>query len=152
MMKKISLIIDWIMISIFLVIVILCVSMVLLRYIFSMSLIGGSELNRFLFIYSSCLGAAVLIGRNEHIKVDFVLNLMPNAIKKIILIINNLIIIILHSCLIYLSINWINKTGTILSDFFRVPMKYIQIGLPISFILAIFYAFNNIFDIISRKE
>lgn len=152
MQEKISLIIDWIMTSMFSIIVVLTIALTLLRYLFGTSLIGGSELLRYLFVYSTCLGAGVLLGRDEHVGIKVVLNLMPNVIKKIILIINNFIIIILHGYLIYLSISWIDKLGMNLSYFFRIPMKYIQIGLPISFILVIFYALNNIFKIISVKD
>ena len=121
MKEKISSCIDWLMTLIYSVIIILTIAMVLLRYLFGTSLIGGSELNRFLFVYSNCLGTGVLLERNEHIKIGIVLNLMPNIIKKIILIINNLIIIILHGYLLYLTIDWIDKTGMNLSDFFMIP-------------------------------
>lgn len=150
MKEKISFIIDLIMTSIFVVIVVLTITMTLLRYLFGTSLIGGSELLRYLFIYASCLGAGVLLGRDEHIGINVVLNLMPKIIKEFILMLNNLIIAISHCYLLYLSIFWIEKLGMNLSYFFRIPMKYIQIGLPISFILVIFFALNNIINILLR--
>lgn len=152
MKEKISSCIDWLMTLIYSVIIILTITMVLLRYLFGTSLIGGSELSRFLFVFSNCLGTGVLLERNEHIKVDIVLNLMPNIIKKIILIINSLIIVMLHGYLLYLTIDWMEKTGMNLSDFFRIPMKYVQICLPIGFVLVIFYALNNVFNIILNRK
>jgi TRAP-type transport system small permease protein len=152
MKEKLSFIIDCIMTFIFGVIVVLTITMTLLRYLFGTSLIGGSELLRYLFIYSTCLGAGVLLGRDEHVGIKVVINLMPDLVKKLINVFNNLIIIILHGYLIYLSISWISKLGMNLSYFFRIPMKYIQIGLPISFILVIFYALNNIYQITFIKD
>jgi len=150
--EKLLKLIDWILILFYLIIVIFVIGMALLRYLFSMGLMGGSEINRFLFIFTSCLGTGVLLRRNEHIKLDVVLNLMSIKMRKLIIISNNLIIAILHSYLIYLSINWINKTGMVSSDFFRFPIKYVQIGLPIGFLLVIFFALSNVFDIILNRR
>lgn len=152
MEEKLLKLIDWILTLTYLIIIIFVIGMALLRYLFSIGLMGGSELSRFLFIFTSCLGAGILLRRGEHIRLDIVLNLMPIKVRKLIIISNNLIIAILNSYLIYLSIDWINKTGMVKSEFFRFPMKYIQIGLPIGFLLVIFFALSNAFDIILNRR
>ena len=105
MKDKISSFIDWLMISFYSFIMIVIIAMTLLRYLFGMSIPGGSELSRFLFIFTSCLGNAVLIERNEHVEFNLILNMIPNTIKKVILIIDKLLIVVMHCFLIYLCIN-----------------------------------------------
>lgn len=148
MEEKLLKLIDWILVLIYLIIIIFTIGMALLRYLFNIGLMGGSELCRFLFIFTSCLGAGIILRRDEHVKLDIVLNLMPITVRKLIIISNYLIIAILNSYLIYLSINWINKTGMVKSELFRFSMKYIQIALPIGFLLVIVFALSNVFDII----
>jgi len=152
MEEKLLKLIDWILVLIYLIIIIFTIGMALLRYLFNIGLMGGSELCRFLFIFTSCLGAGIILRRDEHVKLDIVLNLMPITVRKLIIISNYLIIAILNSYLIYLSINWINKTGMVKSELFRFSMKYIQIALPIGFLLVIVFALSNVFDIILSRS
>ena len=58
------------------------ISLVILRYIFNSGIYGGNELISYLFVYTTALGAAVSIGRDEHIKITVFVNLMPEKDRK----------------------------------------------------------------------
>lgn len=146
MEKKLLNFLDWVMITAFSAIIVLVTGMALLRYIFQAGMLGGAELGRFLYIFTSSIGAGILLRRNEHIGLDMVIDLFPAMVKKIIIILNNLIIAIANAFLIYLSVSWIEKTGMTKNEVFRFPMKYIQIFLPIGFLLVVFFSIFNVYD------
>jgi TRAP-type transport system small permease protein len=144
--------IDWVMVLDFSIIIILVTSLALLRYLFKVGFIGGSEMGRYLYIFASCLGMGILLRRDEHVKIDIVINLMPTIVRKLIIILNNLIITILNSYLIYLSISWIRQTGMVKSEIFDFPIKHIQVFLPTGFSLVVFFALCNVFDTIYGRR
>ena len=52
-------------------IVLLVMTLVILRYGFNSTIIGANEFVVILFIFSSAIGAAVVIGKKEHIAITF---------------------------------------------------------------------------------
>ena len=51
--------------------------MVFLRYALNQSITGANEIVTILFIYTTAIGAAVSIGKNEHIGIDVFVNISP---------------------------------------------------------------------------
>ena len=51
---------------------------------FNQSITGANEIVTILFIYTTALGAAISIGRNEHIGIDFFVSLLPKKFYKTI--------------------------------------------------------------------
>jgi len=126
--------------------VVIIILLVLLRYGFGTTITGGYEILRFSFIYTTFLGAAVLLGHKGHIGMEIVVKRMPDWCRRTIDIVGHLLIFGFHIYLIVLSIRWISSTGGIPSTELRVPMKFIQISLPIGCSLAALYSVNIIIE------
>ena len=60
---------EWVITLCFFIILMLTIILVVLRYGFNESIIGGNELMEYLFIYTTAIGAAVALRRREHIKI-----------------------------------------------------------------------------------
>ena len=67
-------ILDGVITFFFSVIFMLTVLLVVLRYVFNTSIIGGNEAMEYLFIYTTAIGAAAALGRRDHIKITYFVN------------------------------------------------------------------------------
>lgn len=131
----------------FLSIVILVVTLVFLRYGFNATIIGANEFVVILFIYTSVIGSAIVIEKKEHIAITYFIDKLSPAKRKIIDVINYLLIIFFNLVMIYYSFNWINVTGNYLTAILQIEQIFAQIIVPIGCGITILYCFYHIISI-----
>ena len=130
---------------------------VILRYAFNSSIPASHEALRYAFIYTTFLGAAVLLGSNDHIAIHLATRKLPLLAQRVVASIGNLLVVALHVYLLIVSLEWIRVTGGNISEELKIPLRYVQIALPIGCGLAALYALNSAFDALfdrnwGRKE
>ncbi|UCE06834.1 MAG: TRAP transporter small permease [bacterium] len=133
-------------------ILILVTTLVILRYAFNTTIIGGNEFIVILFIYTSALGAAVIIGKKEHIAITWFIDKLLGSARKVIDIINFLLIGFINGVMILYSIHWISKTGGYLTAVLGIPQIYAQIIVPIGCAVAILYCVYHIVLIVKPEK
>jgi TRAP-type transport system small permease protein len=124
----------------FLVITVATVVLVILRYFFSTTIVGGQEFVVFCFIYTTAIGATVLLAKSEHIAITVVLNLLPPRYRRWLRRTNHLLVALLNGVLVALSIPWIQSVGQFPSPVLRIPQGIVLLGLPIGCGLVALYA------------
>ncbi|UCH09043.1 MAG: TRAP transporter small permease [Fidelibacterota bacterium] len=145
-------ILEGIIVLCFVGIFILIVALVILRYGFNATIIGGNELVVILFIYTSALGAAIIVGKKEHIAITWFVDKLPGTARKAVDIINFLSIAFLNTVMIIFSFHWINTTGNYLTAVLRIPQLYAQIIVPIGCGVAVLYCLYRILLIVHPRE
>lgn len=151
--KALTMFLEGIITVFFFVMLILVILLVILRYVFSATIIGGNEALQFLFIYTSAFGAAVAVGKRQHIKISVLLQQLPIQTQKIIDVLNHILIMILNGYLIALSITWISSVGYFQSPVLRIPRGVVQVSIPIGCGLLILYGICNIIaDFLSTNK
>lgn len=128
----------------FFIILATTLALVTLRYVFNTSIKGGYELTGFLFIYTTAIGAAVSLGRREHIKIDFFVNKLRGGARRAADVVVQLLVAGLNLLMLYLSLPWIRTVGSFESPVLRVPNWAVQIAIPIGTALAILFCVVNI--------
>ena len=136
----------------FFCIVILVIALVFLRYGFNTTIVGGNELVVILFMYTSAIGAAVIVGKKEHIAITYFIDKLHPQLNRLINIFNFLMIAFLNGVMIKYSIPWISKTGGYLTAVLGIPRVYLQIVVPISCGFAIFYCLVQIILLLNPKK
>ena len=136
----------------FFVMFFLTVLLVTLRYVFNTTIIGGDEATQFLFIYTTAIGAAISIGKKQHIKISVLLERLPLGGQRIVNILNSVLIILLHGYLLWLSIEWISSVGYFESPMLQIPQGIVQICIPISCVFIILYSLRHIASELLRAE
>lgn len=131
---------------------VLIILLVILRYFFNSSVPGGNEMLRFAFMYTTFLGAAVLLGRDEHIAIHLATKRLPPPARRAVAAFGNLAIVALHAYLMVLSFRWIGVSGGNMAEELKFPLRYIQIALPIGCGLAALYALNNALDALFDRD
>jgi len=127
-------------------IAVLVMVLVIMRYFFNSSIPGGNEALRFAFMFTTFLGAAVLVGRREHIAIHLVTKRFPERIRRACDVLSHAIIAALSVYLLILSFRWIAVSGNNLAEELKFPLRYIQIALPIGCGLTALYAVVNMVE------
>ena len=125
---------------------ILCTTIILviMRYGFNTSIVGGNEAMNYLFIYTTALGVAVSVSKNEHIKISFLVDQLRGRLRRMVHIVNYLLIGFINGVMIWYSIPWIKSAGLFQSPVLRLPNWMIQISVPLGSFLVILYCLNHV--------
>ena len=142
--KRASQLIEGVVTVFFFFILLLTIVLVVLRYGFNTSIIGGNEAMNYLFIYTTALGAAVSVGKDGHIKISFLLDQLKGRLRRVINIINYLLISLINAVMIWYSLPWIRSAGNFESPVLRIPNWMVQISVPIGCLLVILYCLNHV--------
>jgi len=123
----------------FVIILLVTIAMVILRYVFNSGIYGGNELISYLFVYTTALGAAASLSRDEHIKITVLVALFPRKAQKYLEALDYLLVGFLNFILILLSFSWIRKVGSFESPTLRIPNAWVQFGVPLGCAMAVIF-------------
>jgi len=144
---------EWVISILFFVILSLTIIMVIMRYGFNSGITGGNEAMSYLFIYTTALGAAISIGKRDHIKITILVDKLKPLPRRYINILNYLLVGFINGVMIYYSIPWIRGTGGYESPVLRMPNWIVQSSIPIGCGLVIVYCFIHIvFEILYHQS
>ena len=102
------------------------------------------EMIRFLFVWASCVGAAVGVKEHIHIGIDVLTNLLPKLGQRIVAIIVQVILCGFDVFLIKFGVNLVNQTMKQHSAGLQIPMGYVYWAIPVLGGLGIFYSVREI--------
>ena len=102
------------------------------------------EMIRFLFVWASCVGAAVGVKEHIHIGIDVLTNLLPKLGQRIIAIIVQVILCGFDVFLIKFGVDLVNQTMKQPSAGLQIPMGYVYWAIPVLGGLGIFYSVREI--------
>ncbi|MDE0263026.1 MAG: TRAP transporter small permease [Bryobacterales bacterium] len=135
------------LLGMFLVVVLL----VVLRYAFQSGLVGANETATVVFVYLSSLGAAVAVGRQEHIRVDLLSARLGRRGRLVLEACNLGMVAILNAVLAASSVAWIDATGQTLMPVTQMPRYLLQASVPLGCGLATLYCAIKLVTLF-RKE
>lgn len=106
---------------------------VVMRYIFHNSLSWSEELARYMFLYLIWIGAAYAVKREQHLRIEIILNKIPKSKLKIF---ENFVYFIWLCFSIFLFISSLKMTVNVfvsgqLSPAMRIPMGYAYVSIPL---------------------
>ena len=106
--------------------------LVVLRYVFGSTIVGGNEFIVVLFIYTTAIGAAVAVSRKEHIAINFLVDRLPVGSRKILEIFGFALIALINAVMVWYSLTiWIPLTGRFILPALQLPQGYAQAAVPI---------------------
>ena len=94
------------------------------RYVFGDTILSADELQIFIMVFMTFLGAAVVAWRNQHLRMDVVVNALPPAVRGSIKIAELATIVVLAGFVLWNSTDYARQMFDIgrVSDMARVPM------------------------------
>ena len=136
----------------FMAIFVLVVVLVVLRYVFNTTIVGGNEVTVMLFIFTTALGAAVDVAHGKHIIVDTFVNLLPAGIRRWLDVVNLAIVGALNVFLLNYSIDWIAAVGGSENPVVHIPEGVVQVAMPIGCALTVLFCATRIVAILAEKS
>jgi len=134
------------------IIFLLTITMVVLRYVFKSSILGGSELITFLFIYTTAIGAAVAIPKNRHIRIEFFLNQLGKKMRLTAEVFVYICIAFINGIMMFYSLDWISKVGKDLSQSLGIPLGWVKVSVPIGCSLAVLFSLYAVIMLLKTGE
>jgi TRAP-type C4-dicarboxylate transport system permease small subunit len=124
----------------FFAITLMVILLVILRYFFKTTIIGGQEFVTFCFIYTTAVGAALALVKGEQIAIRVFLERLPIKAKLWMEKVNFFLIALLNAVVVILSIPWVRSIGHFPSPVLRIPQGVVLISLPVGCGLVSLYA------------
>ena len=151
--KRLDRVLETLVTLMFFSILSLTILLVVMRYGFNSSIMGGNEAMEYLFIYTTALGAAVSVGQGTHIRISFLVDHLKGFPRRCIDMAGYLLIAFINAVMIYYSLPWIRSAGYFESPVMRIPNWMVQVSVPIGCALVILYCLNHvILDGIGRNS
>ena len=130
----------------------LVILLVVLRYVFNSSITGANELITVLFVYTTSIGAAVAIGRNEHIAITFIIDRFPFHYRRFVDSISLILVAFMNFVLAWEGLQWIETTGNFIMPSTGLPRFVAQFSVTLGCGLAVVYCLTRLFFISTKKE
>jgi TRAP-type C4-dicarboxylate transport system permease small subunit len=94
------------------------------RYGFGRTILSADELQIFIMVFMTFLGAAVVAWRGQHLRMDVVVNALPASLRHLVRIFELAVIVILASFVLWNSTYYATQMFNFgrVSDMGRVPM------------------------------
>lgn len=123
---------------------------VLSRHLFDHSLTWTEELSTIIFVWLGYLGASAAVYKQQHLRIDVLLNVFKGNAKKMILILTDMITMVFCVIMIFPMIDVIEHLARLHSAtlILRLPMDLIYWVLPFALALQAFRFVQDIIRII----
>jgi len=123
------------------------VILVMLRYVFSTTIIGGNEATVIAFVYTTAIGAAISISRDEHISIRYFTDKLSWRVQQALSQIQLILVTLLNVLIAVYAFSWIVRTGGFLMPALGLPQLVAQISIPLGAVLSVLYCLARIIDI-----
>ena len=127
----------FVMVIWFAVVLIVMTAQVIARYLFNSPLVWSEEFARYSFVWISYLGCAYCVGVDGHTRITAVLDRMPAALQRILVVAGNLIVAAVFCRLLPIIVNFIGKNSRFLTSMMRIPLRYLYYSLVVGSVLTI---------------
>ncbi len=113
--------------------------LVVLRYVFASTIVGGNESVIVAFVYTTAIGASIALLRDEHIAISYFVEKMPQCVAASLLKVRLALLLIINVTLVACSFVWIRETGGFLMPTLGTPQWVAQISVPVGGALGATY-------------
>ena len=117
---------------------------VALRYGFSITPFWGEELNRDFLIVAVLLGAAASVRGSRHIRVEFIVDLLPLRLQHWWRLLLDLLTLVLFAILVVTGINAVQFNMAQLTVAMQIPVAWLMLFVPLGFALAFLFGIGEI--------
>jgi TRAP-type C4-dicarboxylate transport system permease small subunit len=124
------------------------------RYVFGISLLGSDEVQVFIMVAMTFLGAAVVTRRNEHLRMDVLVRFMPAGLQFVLRIAEQILLLVLAGFVLSQSYFYAAQMFAIgrTSDMAGVPMWIPHGSVVAGFAMILLITAWRFLTVIMRRE
>ncbi len=143
---------DYLCGAMFIFLMVLLTVQVISRYIFHHSFTWTEEIAVLVFVWMSFLGVAGSVLTRQHLKIDFLVDMLPFKAKKVLLIFDDLVFMIFCIYILKPFMSIINNLNGATTALLKIPKVVGYIVIPLSLGLAIIRLVQDIIKLIGENE
>ncbi len=120
----------------FFVLTVMLTLQVFSRYVLKHSFTWMEEFATIMFVWMIYLGVSAAVTHRKHLRIDFVLNMVPFQVKRVMLIISN---VIFFFCNIYVTVvmmDVIRLLGTSKTTMLQLPQALVYSVIPLALVIS----------------
>ena len=124
------------------------------RYVFDDTILSADELQIFVMVFMTFLGAAVVAWRNQHLRMDVVVNTLPLSLRRVVAIAELAATVALAGFVLWNSTYYAGQMYAIgrVSDMARVPMWIPHGVVALGFGLMAVIALLRLIEIVGGRS
>lgn len=121
----------------FIIITIMLTLQVISRYILRSSFTWMEEFATIMFVWMIYFGVSAAVTKRKHLRIDFILDMVPFKVKKAMLIISNIVFAVFNVYISTIMVDIINLMGNSKTTMLHWPQWLVYAIIPISLILSV---------------
>ena len=129
----------------FIIIMLLLFVQVISRYVFQHAFTWAEELSTALFVWMTYACICAAVPKRKHLRIDALLNAVPFKVKRVMLIVDDVIFIAFNTYLWVPYITLLRNMSTSVTPLLRIPRVALYISIPVMLTLT---SVRLIFDIV----
>lgn len=124
-----------------------------MRYVLNSGLVWSEEVATGCFVWSVFIGAIAVFKHRGHVGVDIVVKMLPEAFRKTLMTLMDILLVVLNGYMAYLSIVYITHSYTKMTPVLGVSSAYISSSVVIAFVMMTVYSIKFVYeDFCGKKE
>ena len=136
---------DCVLVGLFCVILVIILVAVFFRYVVNQSLFWSDEVVRYLFVWFTLLGAALVLRDRSHIRVEFFVEHLPRGLRRAIDIAGLLLILGFNVFLVVAGFIWVQQTAGTYTPALSLPLNWIfYAALPATAVLCCWFCVRRL--------
>ena len=126
---------------------VICVStQVFSRYVLGASVPWTEELARYVLVYLTFTGTALAAHENSHIRVDFVVEALPRALRRPLYLLSDLLMCVAAAILLYYGWRFAYLAKNTVSPAIDQSMAWVYAAMPCAGLLMLVYGLRRLFE------
>lgn len=143
--EYIETVLDAVLLIIFTIMVVSIIYQVFARYVIMRPTVWSEELARYLMVWTTMLGSALVLRRGGHVAVTALIDILPVYIQRVIAFVRDIIVIFMAGYIAYFGYDFAMRGGARTSSGLDIPMTYPYMALPIGgALIALFVVFSRV--------
>jgi TRAP-type C4-dicarboxylate transport system permease small subunit len=122
------------------------------RFILHNSLSWNEELDAYLFVWLTCLGGAIGFKFGAHPAVTFLVDRIPNNVRKLVIALSDAIVAVLGVVMLIYGGEMVTLIGTETASSINMSMTYPYLAIPVGGVALIVHAIEHILNILIPNE
>ncbi|MBM4093863.1 MAG: TRAP transporter small permease [Planctomycetes bacterium] len=136
---------DWVLVGLFCIILAIILVAVFFRYVVNQSLFWSDEVVRYLFVWFTLLGTALVLRDRCHIRVEYFVEHMPRGLRRAVEVGGLLLILVFNGFLVVAGFLWVHQTAGTRTPALTLPLNWIfYAALPFTAALSCWFAVRRL--------
>ncbi len=136
---------DLLLVGLFSVILVIILVAVFFRYGINQSLVWSDEVVRYLFVWFTLLGAALVLRDRRHIRVEYFVEHMPPGLRRVVEMVGLVLILAFNVFLVVTGFMWVKETHGTSTPALGLPLNWVMYAaLPMAAVLCTYFAVRRL--------